>query len=132
MRRQFNLPEGDEAYLASLNLPCETIIENNQRWVVIHDFPLPKGYDQIKASMAVKIESCYPDVQLDMVYFFPHLSRSDQKSIGALSSFNLDGKNWQRWSRHRTSKNPWRPGIDDLASHILLIQYWLEREFRKA
>jgi hypothetical protein len=66
--------------------------------------------------------------QLDMVYFSPALQRLDGKPIGALSNQTITGSSWQRWSRHRASNHPWRPGIDDLASRMLLVDHWLERE----
>ena len=66
-----------------------------------------------------------------MVYFFPALSRVDQKPIGALTSFPLDGKTYQQWSRHRTSTNPWRADVDNLSTHIPLADFWLSNEFEK-
>jgi hypothetical protein len=67
-----------------------------------------------------------------MVYFRQHLARTDGKTINALSSGSIVGEPWQRWSRHRTSRNPWRIGIDDVASHLSLVDDWLGREFAKA
>ena len=52
------------------------------------------------------------------------------KAIQALSPENFDGKTWQRWSRHRTQVNLWRPGVDGLATQYALVQEWLERELR--
>jgi Prokaryotic E2 family E len=131
MRRQFTLPEGDESHMLARGLAWETIVENGVRWLLIHDFPAPGGYNHAKVLAAVKIETGYPDTQLDMVYFYPALARLDGRPIGALSSQTLDGKAWQRWSRHRTAQNPWRPGEDDLSSHLALVEHWLEREMLK-
>ena len=65
---------------------------------------------------------------LDMVYFDPWLSRQDGKPIGAANvSQALDGKSYQRWSRHRTGQNPWKPGEDSIGTHIFLIEDWLQR-----
>ena len=50
---------------------------------------------------------------------------------GALASEGFDGKTWQRWSRHRTPANPWRPGLDNLATHFGLVEEWFGREVRK-
>jgi hypothetical protein len=130
-RRQFRLPEEDTEYLDALGLPWETIVEGNSRWVLLHDYPLPTGYGQTHATLAVQISACYPDGELDMVYFQPHLHRSDCRQIGALSDHRLDGNTWQRWSRHRTPENPWRVGVDNLAAHLMLVEYWLAREFEK-
>jgi hypothetical protein len=131
MRRQFTLPESDKAYLEARGLAWETIVENGMRWLLLHDFQVPDGYNHPRATAAVKIETGYPDTQLDMVYFYPNLARLDGKPIGALTSQTLDGKSWQRWSRHRTAQNPWRPGEDDLSSHLALVEHWLEREMLK-
>ena len=132
MRRQFSLPEADEASLAARGFPWETLIEAGVRWLIVHDFPVPPGYNQAKVLVAIRIETGYPDAPLDMVYVFPPLARQNGHGIGALSSQPLDGKIYQRWSRHRTPHNPWRPGEDDLATHLHLIEHWFEREFRKA
>jgi hypothetical protein len=118
------LPEEDEAYLYSLGLPWETIQDGGQRWLLIHEHPLPVGYNVEKAIVAIRIEGGYPPGPLDMVYFFPELSRADGKAITAPSQQVLDGRTFQRWSRHY----PWRDGIDTLATHHHHIKGWLEKE----
>jgi len=128
MRRQFRLPEADEAYLEALGLPWETGVDGVVQWLLIHDRPVPAGYNHTKALTAIQIPASYPDVQLDMVYFLPALARADGGQINALSSQPIDGKSFQRWSRHRTSENPWRAGEDDLAGHLTLVDHWLLRE----
>lgn len=131
LRRQFDpLPE-DTEFLEELGLPWETI-EDGSRWVLIDDFPTHAGYDHEKVTVAIRIETGYPTAGLDMVYFDPPLARKDGRSIGATGAKQaLDGKQFQRWSRHRTAANPWKPGIDNLGSHICLIEDWLAREFNK-
>lgn len=132
MRREFRLPEADEAYLNARELPWETIVEGGSRWLIIHDYPIPTGYNHATAWVALLIPPGYPDVQIDMVYFSPHLVLASGRTINALSPHSLDGKVWQRWSRHRTLANPWRPGIDDVSTHLVLIDDWLARERRAA
>jgi hypothetical protein len=39
-------------------------------------------------------------------------------------------KRYQQWSRHRTAQNPWRPGLDNVCTHLLQVNNWLEREFK--
>jgi hypothetical protein len=131
MRRQFLLPEADMDYLKASGLQWETVSEGGWRWLLLYDFPVPSGYNVTAATAAVSISAGYPDAQLDMVYFYPPLARRDGRPIGALASQAIDGKTFQRWSRHRTSANPWRPGEDDLSTHLALIEHWLEREFKK-
>ncbi|NNT71573.1 hypothetical protein HKT18_05010 [Flavobacterium sp. IMCC34852] len=131
LRREFELLEEDEAYLATLQLPWETAKLANQNWVLVHDYPIVEGYNVKKATMAIRMIGGYPTSGLDMVYFYPALSRIDQQPIGALTSHPLDGKTYQQWSRHRTGANPWRVDIDNLSTHIPLADFWLSNEFVK-
>lgn len=128
MRREFQLPGSDEEFLNTLGRPWEAIVESG-RWLLLHEWPVPLGYNHTAVSAAVLIEQGYPDAQLDMVYFHPHLTRADGRGINALAGHRLDGKEWQRWSRHRTAANPWRAGVDDISCHLMLVDDWLVREF---
>jgi hypothetical protein len=81
-------------------------------------------------SAAIRIETGYPMAPLDMVFFHPALARVDGTQIKATQVVQtIDGKQYQRWSRHRTKANPWKPGEDSLATHLVLVEDWLEREF---
>lgn len=131
LRREFELLEEDEAYLATLQLPWEAAKLANQNWILVHDYPIADGYNVKTATMAIRMIGGYPTSGLDMVYFYPALSRVDQQPIGALTGHPLDGKTYQQWSRHRTSANPWRVDIDNLSTHIPLADFWLSNEFVK-
>lgn len=128
MRKQFVLPESDTEFLDSLGLQWETI---NGNWLILHQFPVPEGYNVSVVSVALMIPPGYPIAQIDMAYFSPHLARVSGRGIGALSFQNIDGKIYQRWSRHRTGENPWRPGVDDISTHLSLVRNWFERELSK-
>ncbi len=131
LRREFDLLEEDETYLSTLQLPWETAKLANQNWVIIYDYPICDGYNLKTATIAIRMIGGYPTAGLDMVYFYPPLSRLDKQPIGALSNLNIDGKIFQQWSRHRTSANPWRVDIDNLSTHIPLADFWLSNEFEK-
>jgi hypothetical protein len=131
MRREFRLPESDETFLNALGRPWETIGNNGGRWLIIHERAVPTGYNVGTVSEAYRIDVGYPDTQIDMVYFLPHLSRVDGCAIAALALEQIDGQQWQRWSRHRTADHPWRPGEDDISTHHVLVDHWLEREFHR-
>lgn len=128
MRRQFRLPPDDEQYLDSTGLPWETVVDANIRWLLVHDRPVPAGYTSGRVRTALLVPAGYPDVQLDMVYFEPALARRDGGVIGALAPQVIEGRQWQRWSRHRSAQNPWRPGVDGVAAHLILVDHWLRRE----
>lgn len=131
LRRMFDLPESDLENLSLLQLNWETVIENNLKRIVFYDYPIPVGYNVEKVDLNLRIEASYPDSQIDMVYFNPSLSRNDNVEIKAIAIDSFDGKVWQRWSRHRTGNNPWRPGIDDILTHLLLVNEWLKNELKK-
>jgi hypothetical protein len=131
MRRDFILPEQDSDFLSATGLIWETMNDISGRWLIIQGYPVPIGYNIQSVNLALKVEPNYPVTQFDMVYFFPYLSRINGKVIGALAMQNIQGKMWQRWSRHRTAQNPWRVGLDDVSTHLQLVDYWLERELRK-
>ena len=127
-RRQFILPEQDREFLDARGLPWETIGGAGGQWLLIHDFPVPANYNIEKVTAALMIAPGYPDAQIDMVYFYPALVRTDGKAINALAQQSLDGKTFQRWSRHRTAQSPWRPGEDNVSTHLILVEGWLEKE----
>ncbi|GAB3261489.1 multiubiquitin domain-containing protein [Chitinimonas naiadis] len=130
-RREFSLLEEDELYLDALGLPWDTAIESGLRRVVIHNWPIPVGYNNRFVSVNVQLPAGYPDTQIDMAYFYPPLIRADGQVIGALSPDPFDGKEWQRWSRHRTASSAWRMGIDCLETHMALVTDWLAAELSK-
>ncbi|GET20670.1 E2/UBC family protein [Prolixibacter denitrificans] len=131
MRKQFLLPPEDTSFLDSLGLNWETLKESNSEWLIVYDYPVPKGYSITCVDVAIKIPSGYPIAPLDMAYFHPALQRLDGKQINATNCVQaLDEKSWQRWSRHRTGTNAWEPGVDSIITHFISIKYWLEREFQ--
>ena len=127
-RRQFVLPEEDQAFVESLNLPWETLRDGNSMWLLLHDYDITAGYMVQQASVGLLVPANYPTAQLDMAYFYPHLVRVDGQPIGQLSNHPIDGRPWQRWSRHRSADNAWRPEIDNIATHLVLVDGWLQRE----
>jgi hypothetical protein len=131
IRREFDLPEEDIEYLNARGFPWETISDESGLWLLINDFPIPDGYKTSIAQVAIKIPSDYLMSGLDMVYFSPALSRTDEITIPATEAKeNINNLTFQRWSRHRTAENPWRPGLDNIATHLSLVEEWLLREFR--
>lgn len=129
MRRQFDLPEEDVEHLEVMGLLWETLTDGGGQWLLVRGFAVPEGYTATTVDVAIQVTPGYPTAQIDMAYFHPPLSRRDGQPIGALSMCTIDGRAWQRWSRHRTSENPWRPGVDDIGAHLRLVEHWLEREF---
>lgn len=130
-RRHFALPADDNAFLDSSGYTWEAVTEGGVHRVVIQAVPTPTGYNHSQIDLNFRIEGAYPDTQIDMVYLHPVLARTDGQPIGGLADDSFDGRMWQRWSRHRTGVNPWRPGIDGIATQFALVQEWLRQEFQK-
>lgn len=129
-RLHFRLPQNDEAFLDETEWRWETVVEGSVRRLVIYDFPVPAGYGRELVDLYLRIDGGYPDALIDMVYVTPALAKVTGGAIGALSTEAFDGRTWQRWSRHRTTANPWRPGLDNVETHLALVTEWFAREVR--
>lgn len=129
MRREYRLPPEDEAYLDAQGCRWETIQPAGAQWLLVHDFRIPTGYTVDSATVAIRIGGAYPPAELDMAYFHPALKRTDEivvrKTDGTVA---IEGVQFQQWSRHRTPANPWRVGVDNVGTHLSLVEHWLERE----
>jgi hypothetical protein len=129
IRREFTLPESDIDYLNSLGLSWETL-KTRGMWVIIYDYPLPDSYTTRMADLALMIPPNYPAAEIDMVYFYPHLQKKSGMPIKAITPMSIDGRTFQRWSRHR-QKGEWRPGIDDISTHLALVENWLIKDVKR-
>lgn len=128
-RRQFELPDSDRQFLDRYGLPWEAITDGSQ-WVLLHHLALRPEYTPDEVIVALRIEVGYPQTPLDMAYFYPEIARVDGQPINATQATqSIDGKVFQRWSRHRTRENPWDAATDNLESHMILVEDWLDREF---
>lgn len=130
-RNDFLLPPDDVEFLNLSGLRWETSLDGTIRRVVIYDYPICTGYNYETVDLNLRVGTNYPDEQIDMVYFYPHLERLDGRPIKALAQDTFDGKVWQRWSRHRTGKNPWKPGEDDISTHLICVNEWLKRGLQR-
>jgi hypothetical protein len=128
-RKQFHLPQEDAGFLDSNKLQWETITQGGN-WLVIYNYLIPAGYNVLSVQVALMIPPNYPAAQIDMAYFFPHLQKLNGKGISATSPQMIDNRNFQRWSRHR-QPNEWRPGEDNVMTHLLLVNNWLEKDLKR-
>ena len=129
-RRQFELLAEDEDALEERGLLWEAAVDGKRRILVLHSYPVHPGYNVAEAKVILVLPAGYDDTQIDMVFFNPPLARADGQAVKALSPTQLDGETYQQWSRHRTPANPWRPGVDGVRTHLLMVDDWLAREFK--
>ena len=129
-RKSFSLPEEDTEFLNQISFPWEAYLDGPAMWLLINDYNLPEGYNTTKATVALMIPPTYPASQIDMAYFFPQLVKKNGKAINAITAQSIDGKIFQRWSRHRKS-GEWKPGVDCVATHLELVNHWLENDLKR-
>ncbi len=132
LRRDFRLAEADSDALDAMNIEWTTVKDpSGTLLLVIPGWSLPAGYNVATATLVLVLPAGYPDTQIDMAYFSPALSRTDGKAVNNLTSVTWSIGALQQWSRHRTAQNPWRPGVDDISTHLSLVDDWLRREFER-
>lgn len=128
-RRVFNLLPADTAYLDQLGLRWETCIgTDGLRYLVIHDYEMPAGYNHQHVQLAIQVLAGYPVEPLDSFYLYPHVSLA----TGVLPpnvqlTAQIDGLGFQGWSRHRTTV-PWNPHADNVISQLALVEGCLHKE----
>lgn len=128
-RYQFALQEVDEAFLDERFARWETIIENGQRWLLIHGFKVPHGYLQALVTIALEIPLTYPGAQIDMFFVYPALVTATGQTPAATEvQVNIIGSNFQRWSRHRGAGSPWKSDTDNVITHLALVESALLNE----
>lgn len=130
-RRLFSLSEDDVQYLDANHPTWEAIVGSPGRVLLLHQFSIPQGFTVTSASVAILVPASYPIQGLDMAYFYPDIVRTDGARIPQTESkMTIDGKEFQRWSRHYTITK-WRPDVDSIATHVMAIKDWLARELER-
>jgi hypothetical protein len=125
----FSLPSDDITFLDNNSFLWEAIVQQSN-WLLIKKHPVPEGYNVLSVDIALLIPPAYPAAEIDMAYFYPPLEKKSGRPIGATSTQMIDEKNFQRWSRHR-QPGEWRPGLDDISTHLLLVNNWLVNDLNK-
>lgn len=124
-RMDFSMLPQDEVHLVRLGYSWETVNENGRRWLLLHNYRLPAGYNVVMTDIAVEIPVSYPGAQLDMFYCLPPLALPSGKMIPQTQGHErIGGHVYQRWSRHRQ----WNPAADTLVTHLALLDESLLRE----
>lgn len=126
---EFSLLEQDVAYLNHLGFNWETRLVGARRWLIIHGYTLPSGYNHEQVNLAIEIPTAYPDAKLDMFFVYPVLTLANGSGIGQTESReNILGKVYQRWSRHLNGITRWNPLTDSVITHLAVVEESLLRE----
>ena len=121
------LPEEDMDFLSTdYSDKWEELTEVGKTGLLIKDYPLPEGYTPRKTNLMLIIPDSYPVGMIDMFYFNPPVARQDGIGIAALADEPHFNQQWQRWSRHYD----WRPGINNVSTHITYVRNELISELK--
>jgi hypothetical protein len=128
-RKDFALLPVDEAHLDTRFAFWETVTENGRRWLLIHGFPVPEGYNARRCTLALEVPPSYPVAQIDMFYALPALMLQNGVSLpNTEATVSIEGQVFQRWSRHRGPGSEWLNGVDNVVTHLALVESSLLKE----
>lgn len=129
LRRDFALLDIDEDHLDAIGAAWETDASTGVRWLIIHEYPVPPGFNVTKVSLALMVPTTYPQAQIDMFYVNPPLRVAGGGQIAATEAAeNVRGVSFQRWSRHRGDASPWNPACDNVITHLALVESAIAKE----
>ena len=121
------LPATDHDFLDHAGISYRMFEEAGMLNVELIDFPIPDGLNARNASVLFRLSPSYPDTPPDMWWVIPHLAPLEGGVIPATEIIEtIDGRSWQRWSRHLDATS-WRSGIDGLESYVRLLRNELDR-----
>ena len=116
------LPDADREYLERSGIAYRVFEADGMLNVELLDFPMPDGLNARSASVLFRLSANYPDTPPDMWWIIPHLTPVNGRTIPATEVIEtIDGRSWQRWSRH-LDPTAWRSGIDGLESYVRLLR----------
>ncbi len=128
-RRDFALLDADAEYLDRLKLRWESIEEDDQRrWLVIHNYPVPAGYAVSRTLLALEVPPTYPAAQIYGFYVYPPLQLTSGREIPSTQMRGtIRKKEFHGWSRNRGAVG-WNPAVDNVVTQLALVEAALAKE----
>jgi hypothetical protein len=119
------IPQHDEDYLKERGFDYQLKQVGAEVHLVIRNWAFPSAYNPQSADLLIRISAGYPLSQLDMFWTSPDLKlASGGWPQAAEVHETLDGRNWQRWSRHTQE---WRAGVDNLRTFVAAVTMEINR-----
>lgn len=128
-RRDFAVLDADAEYLDRVKLRWETIEEDDQRrWLVIHNYPVPTGYTVSRTLLALEVPPTYPAAQIYGFYAYPPLQLSSGREIPSTQMRGtIREKEFHGWSRNRGTVG-WNVAVDNVMTQLALVEAALAKE----
>jgi len=116
-----SLPEEDSRFLNAKGFDWRVEPNGSGGYLILHDFPVnPDRFDRSCTDLLILIPQGYPLAGLDMFFADPWVKLHSGELPGQADvPQEYLGRKWQRFSRHL--QQPWRPGLDGLASFLAII-----------
>ena len=124
------LPSDDEGFRRRGFAP-RRVVERGRRWLIFDVYSLPKGLNPHVVALALEIPPSYPRAEIDMFYCYPAVRRRDGGVIPRTQATEvIEGRTYQRWSRHRGAQSRWDAKTDTVLTHLTLVDGALAVESR--
>ena len=124
------LPSDDEGFQRRGFVP-RRVVEGGRRWLIFDAYPLPMGLVPQAVAVALEIPPSYPRAEIDMFYCHPAVQRDDGRAIPQTEATEtIEGRTYQRWSRHRGAQSQWDAKTDTVLTHLTLVDGALAVESR--
>ena len=82
-------------------------------------------------AITLEIPPSYPRAEIDMFYCHPAVGRDDGRAIPQTEAREtIEGRTYQRWSRHRGAQSRWDARTDTVLTHLTLADGALAVESR--
>lgn len=79
--------------------------------------------------LALEVPPTYPGAQIDMFYTNPPLALTSGRAIDCTQiAATIRGVAFNGWSRHRGPGSPWNPAMDNVSTHLALVESALLKE----
>jgi hypothetical protein len=120
------LRPSDAAVLAERELRHEVTPAGGFTLLQVLDYPVGSALLPERSTLLLQLPAGFPDATPDMFWFDPPLQRRDGTAIpGTEVRQQIDGRTWQRWSRH--IQGQWRPGVDNLGTYLAYVRRCLDQ-----
>lgn len=117
----------DLGRLAQAGYQTDVQYEGQDVGVLVRAVPLRPGlFNRPTTDLLLRTTLLYPQSEMDMFWVNDGLRLANGATPANADSVEMHfGQGWQRFSWHRNS--PWKPGRDDLVSHLEFCLARLER-----
>ena len=100
--------------------PAVSMIEaDGLAYLVLDEFPLPRGYNKASTRLMLKVPLSYPNGNPDMFWIYADVRLAAVTPPANTNQESALGAAWLRFSWH---PQKWNPGSDDIATYLDFVE----------